>query len=348
MKILASVVVRGAAPGDAHGGLYWVEPDAARWELAWEGREGIDWAGRGGDRGLRGLARGQGRIWVAASRELLEMTEDLQPVARHRCDALGLAHQIALHEGWLFVTSTAFDSVLGFEIATRRWRWGLLVRGRDADLDVHTFDPEHTTPPLGNSVHLNQVCIAEGALWLSGRNCRHRIRVLNGEADIVGQVPWGTHDVRPHRGGVLYNDTESDCVCWEPANSPTVQGQGAATAADTRPKPEEQFQNAKAQNRPQSPRSGRSPRKGAPVRIAVPRFAPTELEGYDPASGPLARQAFARGLCVTPEGRVFGGSSPATLTEYDLDAGQPKQKVTLTRDIRHAIHGLLPWTDAPP
>ena len=52
-------------------------------------------------------------------------------------------------------------------------------------------------------------------------------------------------------------------------NFPTVQGQLAAKAADHGPKSEEQFGNAKAQNGPRRPRSGRSPRNTDPHDVAT-------------------------------------------------------------------------------
>jgi len=38
-----------------------------------------------------------------------------------------------------------------------------------------------------------------------------------------------------------------------------------------------------------------------------------------------------------------GGSSPSTITLYDLEANQVAASVNLTMDIRNAIHGLEVW-----
>jgi hypothetical protein len=40
---------------------------------------------------------------------------------------------------------------------------------------------------------------------------------------------------------------------------------------------------------------------------------------------------------------VSGGSSPSTVTVYDLKANEMLLSVNLTRDIRNAIHGLAVW-----
>ncbi len=44
----------------------------------------------------------------------------------------------------------------------------------------------------------------------------------------------------------------------------------------------------------------------------------------------------------------MGGSSPATISVYDLDAGEALTSVNITMDVRNAVHGLEVWPfDAP-
>ena len=56
-----------------------------------------------------------------------------------------------------------------------------------------------------------------------------------------------------------------------------------------------------------------------------------------------ARQAFARGLCDSRDGVIFGGSSPSTISAYRLGAPSALKTVNLTMDIRNSIHGLEIW-----
>jgi glutamine cyclotransferase len=56
-----------------------------------------------------------------------------------------------------------------------------------------------------------------------------------------------------------------------------------------------------------------------------------------------ARQAFGRGLCMTKEGLAIGGSSPSTITAYDLESGKIIKSLNLTMDVRNSIHGLEIW-----
>jgi hypothetical protein len=57
----------------------------------------------------------------------------------------------------------------------------------------------------------------------------------------------------------------------------------------------------------------------------------------------IARQGFGRGLCVYEDRIVAGGSSPSTVSLYDLESGTTIGSVNLTMDIRNAIHGLAVW-----
>ena len=76
-----------------------------------------------------------------------------------------------------------------------------------------------------------------------------------------------------------------------------------------------------------------------------------KVRGYDPAEirfsgiddSKIARQGFGRGLCTYGDSMIVGGSSPSTISLYDLQTGQTIGSVNLTMDIRNAIHGLEVW-----
>jgi hypothetical protein len=44
---------------------------------------------------------------------------------------------------------------------------------------------------------------------------------------------------------------------------------------------------------------------------------------------------------------IAAGSSPSTITLHDLAAGKSLRSVTLSYDIRNAIHGLEAWPFSP-
>lgn len=75
----------------------------------------------------------------------------------------------------------------------------------------------------------------------------------------------------------------------------------------------------------------------------VPRFPEQSLTHVDHADTRIARQGFARGLCVVDDERIAAGSSPSTVTLHDLRPGGRARTATLTHDVRNTIHGLAVW-----
>ncbi|HEX2138241.1 MAG TPA: hypothetical protein VHG33_00875 [Woeseiaceae bacterium] len=75
----------------------------------------------------------------------------------------------------------------------------------------------------------------------------------------------------------------------------------------------------------------------------VPRYAEGALTHREAGDARIARQAFARGLCVVDEDVIAAGSSPSTIALHDLQRVKTTLTVTLSHDIRNAIHGLEVW-----
>lgn len=69
--------------------------------------------------------------------------------------------------------------------------------------------------------------------------------------------------------------------------------------------------------------------------------ADIEFAGVDDSK--IARQGFGRGLCPVGDRFLAGGSSPSTISLYDLETEQTVATVNLTMDVRNAIHGLKVW-----
>jgi hypothetical protein len=77
--------------------------------------------------------------------------------------------------------------------------------------------------------------------------------------------------------------------------------------------------------------------------MAIPKYAARDLTHTELDDSRVARQGFARGLCLLSDTVVAGGSSPSTVTVYDLRANEQLLSVNLSKDIRNAIHGLEVW-----
>ena len=261
---------------------------------------GIDWQGRGWDRGLRGIEFDSETVYIAGSDELFAFTPDFELVGSWRNRYLKHCHEISRHERTLFMTSTGFDSIVGFDLDSRTFSWGMYVEAQNDGFIARQFDPLFENgPAASNTLHLNSVFCAAGGMHVSGLRTRG-ILLYNGRTIRRWvELPAGTHNARPFRNGVLFNDTEADAV--------------------------------------------RIVTRDAQHAFPVPRFAPERLTHVDPGDTRLARQAFARGLCVVGDDAIACGSSPSTITLHSLRAGKKSRMATLTFDVRNAIHGLEVW-----
>lgn len=78
------------------------------------------------------------------------------------------------------------------------------------------------------------------------------------------------------------------------------------------------------------------------TEISVPSFAEDDLSHIEYSDQQLARQSFGRGLCTSGD-LVFAGSSPSTISAYDLKSKMRVKSVNVSMDIRNAVHGLAVW-----
>jgi hypothetical protein len=294
-------VVRGSRQGESHGGVYLVdfERDRASQVLDWN-TMAIDWRGRGWDRGLRGIAMDADAVYIAASDELFAYDREFRLLGSWRNRYLKHCHEIFRHERTLFLTSTGFDAVLGFDLDTKLFNFGLHVQASDAGFTAQSFDPEFGDgPAAGNALHLNNVHCEAGGMYLSGLRTGGLLLYNGHGLQRWVTLPEGTHNARPFRDGVLFNDTAADLV--------------------------------------------RIVTRQSERRFPVPRFAPERLDHLEDGDTTLARQAFARGLCVIGEETIACGSSPSTITLHGLAPGSISRMATLSYDVRNAIHGLAVW-----
>ena len=84
-------------------------------------------------------------------------------------------------------------------------------------------------------------------------------------------------------------------------------------------------------------------RDGEERRFRFPTYPPEDLEYAGVDDSKIARQGFGRGICLLNERLVAAGSSPSTVTVFDLITGQTVFSVNFSMDIRNAVHGLEVW-----
>lgn len=77
--------------------------------------------------------------------------------------------------------------------------------------------------------------------------------------------------------------------------------------------------------------------------LKVPQYDTVDIENTGNDDIPVARQGFARGLCLINDRIVAAGSSPSTISLHDLQESKTLLSVNLSKDIRNAIHGIELW-----
>ena len=262
----------------------------------------IDWAGRGWDRGLRGIAFYGDEVYIAASDELFVYDQQFQQLRSFRNRFLKHCHEISVYSGVLYVTSTGFDSILAFDLDRRQFIWGMHAAKADGVWHAQRFDPNSDIgPPASNLLHLNSVHCDDQRLCFSGLRTQGIVS-LGAEMRLLLQVelPGGVHNARLVEDGVIFNDTNANFL-------------------------------------------RHVTRDGEEHRFQFPTYDPEELEFSGIDDTKIARQGFGRGLCIINDRLVAAGSSPSTVSVFDLAARQCVFSVNFSMDIRNAIHGLEVW-----
>ena len=300
-NLIATSVVRGSNQGESHGGVFLInlDTDEILQPVDWNTMD-IDWQGRGWDRGLRGIEFHDGNTWIAASDELFVFDQAFNIIESYSSPYLKHCHEICIFGHHLFLTSTGFDSVIGFNLETRDFDWGLKIATNGRIYDIKRFDPRKGDGPLQmNKLHLNNVHCTEGGMFISGMRTGALLQFGGKSIGVMSTLPKGVHNAQPFMDGILFNDTKADAVRFE---SPTTR-----------------------------------------KAMRVPRYAPHKLTHTDLDDTRIARQGFGRGLCVLSDDLIAAGSSPSTISLYDLEEQKPVKAINLSLDVRNAIHGLKEW-----
>jgi len=183
----------------------------------------IDIAGRGGDRGLRGIAFHGDRILVAANAQLLVLDQDFVVLESFTNPFLRHCHEICVARNHVFLTATGFDSILTFDLARKRFVDGWHLSAEHRSLNLRRFDPLAAVgPPAGHVFHLNAVSASATGLWFSGLHTPGLLYSDGRTLELIAALPPGTHNAQPHDTGVLYNDTASERVCYASATATIV------------------------------------------------------------------------------------------------------------------------------
>ena len=214
MKLVTTSVVRGSQQGQSHGGVYLIDLERRSVRQAVDWNKGdIDWQGRGWDRGLRGIAFDGGLVYIAASDELFAFTPDFRPAGSWRNAYLKHCHEISVYQRTLYLTSTGCDSILGFDLDAQEFRWAMHVATDQFRFKGTVYDPREQEGPLMlNKLHINSVHCTQGGMYITGMRTGGMLLFNGKHVQMAAELPAGSHNARPFRDGVLFNDTEADAL----------------------------------------------------------------------------------------------------------------------------------------
>lgn len=303
MKLVATSVVRGSRPGESHGGVYLVDLGAR------EVRQALDWKKSGID--------WQGHGWDRGLRGIAFDGETVYVAASDE----------------LFAFTPDFRRVGSWRcpylkhchgIAVWERRLFLTSAGFDSilgfDLDRREFSwamhvVTHQFRFQGRSFDPHQT---DGPLMLNKLHL-NSVHCTKGGMYLSGLKTAGL---------LLFNGREIRMAVELPPGT-----------RDARPfRDGVLFNDTEANVLRYAGRDGREDRA-----FRVPEFPGESLQNRDLDRSGVARPGFARGLAVMSDALVAGGSSPSTISVYDLPANKRLLSVSLTMDVRSSIHSLEVW-----
>lgn len=310
--VLMTDVIRSSSQGDSHGGAYLINLESGEFDqvLDWN-RTDIDWEGRGQGRGLRGICFVGDEIYIAASDELFVFDQSFNILRSFRCDYLHHCHEICYDSGrYIYLSATSYDSVLRF--------------------DTHggTFDRGWWMRPIERTV--------------AGRRVRELGATLF-DPNQPGGPPEGDHlhinNVCVTAGVCMFSGLAMNMLVSIIDDGVRPFAAVPPTTHNCQPLGRGVLMNSTGQDAVvMADRQGRAIKK-----FEYPRYDPSELVNTD-IPGDYARQAFGRGLCVDPAGKlVIAGSSPGTVSAFNVQKGTMVASVRVSNDLRNAPHGLEIW-----
>jgi len=302
--VIASSVIRSTHRGDSHGGIYRINLEAEETVqmLDWN-NPNINWEGRGGDRGIRGLAFFGHTLYAVAGNELFAFEQEgdlLKLVAAYPSKYLSLTHEAWRHKEKLYICSGGTDSILVFDLVKKQWITSYYHNKES--IGSKSFNPNNGVgypKIIGGHMHLDSVYANDDYMWYCGAftDGLWRVDLNTGQTiKIQLQIP-DTHNARPYRGGYLYNLSRFSKTVFE--------------------------------------RGGKIMKEWMTPINDLSTLTHTNLPKD------CAVQGYTRGM-VTYDDFIITGTSPATINVFSFEKGGPNpvKSVQLTNDIRNSICGM--------
>ncbi len=349
--VIASSVIRSAHQGESHGGVYLVDLNSNDFEQVLDWNDGtINWEGRGADRGLRGIGFYKDQIYLAASNEIFVYDTSFRQLTSFHNRYLHHCHEIFIAGRMLYLTSTGFDSILVFDLEAAKFVKGYWIRRRHQDYPKWTVR-------VANKLETSQQILANFQNSLN----RETIQAQDSKLATLtrtmqfSQFELQIFDPNSNNGPDRKDTLHLNHVFYE-NNTLYISGTRIDHLMFIRDEALHSFAKVpKGTHNTRPYKTGILMNDTASDQLAyltlngqrnhyfsIKQYPVEALEMTDLPED-HARQGFGRGLCLTEQGLMIGGSSPATISVYQFDHPQPIKTVNLTMDIRNAIHGLEVW-----
>ena len=312
-KILSTSVIRAAECGDSHGGLYLIdlENETQQLVLDWKD-ESIDFEGRGGERGLRGVVCYNDYVYLASNSAILKLNLKFEILDQYTNEYLENIHEINIQGDELLVTSTGFDSLLWFDLKSEKFKSALLFRKeppptsilkrlRNKLLPKARFVSKFYNPNEPNQVdkkdstHINSVFTDKENIYFSGTSLNNLYQLYKiGKVKPFYPIPFKTHNGRFSKYYIYFNNTPTNIVKRvNPVTNDILEYQ-------------------------------------------IPDIIDVE---YRINSDQIAKRSFNRGMLFHDEYLIVG-SSPSNITVFNIHSGKLIKQIQLSNDIKNAIHGI--------
>ena len=232
-KIIVSSVIRATNRGESHGGLYMVDLNSGQSEqiLNWDSAN-ISFRDRGSERGLRGLSFHDRHCFVTIHDKVMVYDEEFKKLDEFGNRYLGDCHETWVDNNQLLISSTAYDSVLTFDITKGAFVHGICFRNqldriinkalwktigikRTANLAARSFDPNADDGPREkDELHINNVTVQSGVIHVSSHRAKWLYAVNGDRLERVARLPFKTHNARLFRDGVIFSNTGNSEVTY--------------------------------------------------------------------------------------------------------------------------------------
>jgi hypothetical protein len=173
-------------------------------------------------------------VYLAASDEIFAYDTAFRMQGSFRNDYLKHCHEITVDGDRLLATSTGFDAVLEYDLVAEAFIAGYLLRYDTLNEwrrkiaqgggpirwfrpmpRLRSFDPTRPGGPApADTTHVNNVTTRGGDILACGTKLARVVAISGGRLTTYARVPFGSHNARPFRDGILMNHTRSDRICY--------------------------------------------------------------------------------------------------------------------------------------